>query len=430
MLYTKHSINISLCPSKAGKQSVRIRVTASSLRIDIYTGISLLESQWDKKKQQVKQGCIINDTPYNIINKALNDYKAFILDYFNNCAMRDVHPSLTELKERFNKKYTSSSTQDDEFFFLYDQFIKEKSEERGWHKDMTAAHKRLRDIIKNFQPDIKFSDLSTATMNKLLEHMSKTMYNEALKKRLTYLNSFVTWAKGKKYAINEEFFAFNPKLLTGDRDVRHLNLDELAIICTMKLPLDSALDRVRDMFVFQCFTALRYSDIAQLKHKNITLDTNNNNYILDLVTEKDEDRITFPLPNKAMEVYLKYRDRKYPDDLIFPVLSNQKYNAHLKELGKLADLKGTWKSIQYRYHTMEVIEIPKTNLSSHTARRTFITNALNENIDLHLISIVTSHSDTKSMQPYITKTATGVSAVINAMNEIDKKISRYSKTDS
>ena len=61
MLFTKYNINIALYPqSKKGKQFVRIRVSAQSSRVDLYTGISLTNSQWDKKRQQVKQGYIIN----------------------------------------------------------------------------------------------------------------------------------------------------------------------------------------------------------------------------------------------------------------------------------------------------------------------------------------------------------------------------------
>ena len=106
MLFTKYNINIALHPqSKKGKQFVRIRVTALSARVDLYTGISLNNSQWDKKKQQVKQGYVINNNTYNILNGTLDEYKNFIRDYFDGCAMRDKLPSLSELQERFNKRF-------------------------------------------------------------------------------------------------------------------------------------------------------------------------------------------------------------------------------------------------------------------------------------------------------------------------------------
>ena len=424
MLFTKYNINTTLSPqSKKGKQFVRIRVSAQSSRVDLYTGISLTNSQWDKKKQQVKQGYVINNVTYNILNGTLEEYKNFIRDYFNSCAMRDTRPSLSELQERFNKRFKmSSEAQSDEFFYLFDKFIEEKSKERGWGKDMKDVYLRLKKKIHDFQPTIKFSDLSVATMNKLLEYMSATMYNDALSKMLTYLKNFIKWAQGRKYAINEEYFSFNPKLPKAKKEVRYLELEELYKIYEMDLPSDSALDRVRDMFVFQCYTALRFSDIKQLKHENIHHDIATDAYSIDLLTEKDDDRINFPLSKRATSIYLKYKDRMYSNDLLFPVISNQKYNKHLKELGKLAELKGEWIDYEYRLTEKIVVKTPKEDLATHTARRTFIVTAINENVDPTLIALITSHSDLKSMKPYITKNAKGAARVIAALDEADRKI--------
>lgn len=427
MLVTKYRINTALYPqSRRGLQFVRIRVSSMSSRIDLYTGISLNNSQWDKRRQQVKQGCVVNNITYNILNGMLEDYKGFIRDYFNGCAMRDTRPSLSELKEMFNKKFKmSGEAQSDEFFYLFDKFIEEKSKERGWGEDMKEVYVRLKEIIREFQPSTKFSNLSVSYMNNLLEYMSRTMYNDALSKRLSYMKSFVKWCQSRKYAINEEFFSFNPKLPKAKKDVRYLELEELSRICDMELPADSSLDRVRDMFVFQCYTALRFSDIKQLKHENIHHDTVNDTYSIDLLTEKDDDRINFPLSNRATSIYLKYKDRVYSNGLLFPVITNQKYNEHLKELGQRAELQGEW--IDYEYRLMERITVktPKANLSTHTARRTFVVTAINENIDPTLIALITSHSDLKSMKPYITKNSKGAARVIEAINEADRKISKH-----
>ena len=424
MLFTKYNINVVLYPqSKKGKQFVRIRVTSQSSRVDLYTGISLSNSQWDKKRQQVKQGCVIGNATYNVLNGTLEEYKKFIRDYFDGCAMRDALPSLIELKEMYNRQFKmSSDALSDEFFYLFDQFIEEKSKERGWGKDMKDVYIRLKEKIHAFKPNIKFSDLSVSTMNALLEYMSNTMYNDALSKMLTYLKSFVKWAQSRKYAINDGFFTFNPKLPKAKKEVRYLELEDLIKICEMDFPSDSSLDRVRDMFVFQCYTALRFSDIKQLKNENIHYNSANDTYSIDILTEKDDDRINFPLSNRATAIYLKYKDRMYSNGLLFPVMSNQKYNEHLKELGKRAGLKGEWVDYEYRLSEKITVKIPKEDLSTHTARRTFIVTAINENIDPTLIALITSHSDLKSRKPYITKNSKGAARVIEALNNADKKM--------
>lgn len=102
---------------------------------------------------------------------------------------------------------------------------------------------------------------------------------------------------------------------------------------------------------------------------------------------------------------------------LFPILSNQKYNEHLKELGRAAGLKGEW--VDYEYRLQEKIEIrtPKCDLVSHTARRTFIVTALNEGVSTDLIMLITSHSDYKAMTPYIKATMKGTGCVIAAIDK-------------
>ena len=135
-------------------------------------------------------------------------------------------------------------------------------------------------------------------------------------------------------------------------------------------------------------------------------------FIIRLLTEKDDDAISYPLAQRAVEIYKKYSTHIYDGGHLFPILSNQKYNEHLKELGKAAGLTGEW--IDYEYRLQEKIEVhtPKCDLATHTARRTFIVTALNEGVSTNLIMLITSHSDYKAMRPYIKATMKGTGSVI------------------
>lgn len=417
MLLRKYNINFTTFTTGKNKNHfIRIRVTCMGQRVDLSTGISIQPSQWDKKKQQVKQGVLVNNTPYNYINAALDSYKAFITDYFLSCATRDTNPSLDELKGMFNRKYRMTGKQQaDEFFYLFDQFIEEKSKERTWKKSMNDTYVRLKDMLHEFNPNLKFSDLSVATMNAILQHMSKTMYNDSIKKRLSHLKSFVKWAQYKKYGVNEEFFNFNPRLPESKTAVKYLELDELNRI--IDLQLEPSVEKVRDMFVFMCFTAMRYSDLHKFKHENIIHDSATGDYYVVFLATKDRDRLEYRLPKKAVEIYEKYKDNSYDDGLVFPVISNQKFNDHLKTIGKLAKLEGEWIDYQFRLAEEIKVKTPKADLESHTARRTFIVTAINEGVAPSLIIQITGHSDYKAMKPYIEKTRRGTSQVIDALDK-------------
>ena len=405
-------------PNSKGKSSVVIRVSFKGKRTDLYTGIVVYKDQWSEKKERIKHGCFVNGFAYNVLNELLSQQEQFVERYFNSETERKGEPSLLELKKRFNYVFKQSNeAKSNEFFYLFDKYIDETSQVRNWGKDMKTVAVRVKNKLRSFKGDICFMDLSTETMNKFTSFLSVTMYNDALKKHLSYFKQFVMWAKSKGYIINEEYFGYNPKLPTSKKAVRYLTHEELNTIIDLPLEEFSSLDKTRDFFVFQCFTALRYSDLAKLKHENITKNEDGIYYI-EILTEKDDDRVKYQLANVAVSIYEKYKEFQYQNDLVFPVISNQKYNDHLKEIGKLADLQGEWIDYEYKLNQTIVVKVPKCDLQSHTARRTFVVTALNLGVSTDLISLITSHSDYNAMKPYIKANTSGTDKVISAINQV------------
>ena len=408
-------------PNSSGRSSVIIRVSCQGGRTDLYTGITVSEKQWNEKKERVKQGCVVDGYQYNVLNKKLEEQEQFVEEYFNDSALRVAEVSLTDLKERFNHKFKATAQSlSDEFFYLFDKFREETSENKGWSDNRKEQMERLEEKVRAFKADIKFADLSTETMDKFKVHLSKTMYNDAILKHLQYFKQFVTWASKRNYKVHEEFFSYEPNLKTAKKAVRYLTLDELDTICNLTFEGRDGLERARDIFVFQCYTALRVSDICQLKRENIT-QNENGDYYIELVTEKDDDRVRYKLAQRAVNVYLKYKDNVYESDKAFPVISPPKYNEHLKKLGQEANLQGEWIDYEYRLNEKIIVKTPKHKLSTHTARRTFIVTAMNEGVSLDMIALITSHSVVSAMKPYIKMNTRGTDLVIAAMDKASAK---------
>lgn len=417
MKFTNYSIKVDIIEHYGRrKQNVRFRVSCLGKRVDLYAGIVVSKGDWNEKSHRIKQGKIINGTPYNIINSDLLDKEEFIVDYFNSCALRNAIPQLNDLKERYNGKYKLSPERSkNEFYYLFDKFIATTAVTRQWEDNMTEKYKRIRERLYKFNPDLNFFELSEATMNDIMHEFSRTMYNDALEKTLFCFKRFVKWADSKHYPIHDEFFSFNPKLPMAKKDVRYLTPTDLDKIKELPFQEGSSLDITRDLFLFQCHTALRYSDLKKLKKDSIVKNyEGKSNYALKIVTEKDDDKLNFPLSKTAESIYLKYRDNVYEGDVLFPVLSNQKYNEHLKELGEKAELEGEWTDFEYRLNEKIEIKTPKKDLSSHTARRTFVVTAYNAGITIDLITMVTSHSDMRAMLPYLKATPKGAQMAVDA----------------
>ena len=419
MRYTKHSNCFGLSNlRKDGARSVMLRVTCKGQRTDLYTGVNLKESQWSTKTHRVKQGCKVNDTPFNVLNESLDAQEKFVNDYFNEMAMLEIVPSLTELKQRFNAAFKATAggkKASVEFYYLFDQFIEKRAETKKWQKSMKEAFTRLRNILYDYKPDLSFASLSEETMNGIVEHLSKTMYNDSIVKRLSYLKQYVLWAQSKGYLINKEYLTYSRKFPKAKKEVHYLTVEELTKVWKHEFKPGSTIEQVRDCFVFSCHTGLRYSDIKQLTHDNILLRPDGG-YQLNKLTEKDDDIVNYRLSKVASEIYLKYKDKKLKGGALLPVLSNQKYNDYLKEIGEAVALEGEWIDYEYRLDEKIQVKIPKRDLTSHVARRTFVVTVSNAGVGFDLISMVTSHSNQKSMKPYLKASTVGTDKVIDAMD--------------
>lgn len=85
-----------------------------------------------------------------------------------------------------------------------------------------------------------------------------------------------------------------------------------------------------------------------------------------------------------------------------PVISNQKMNEYLKELGELAGINE--KITETYFIGNKRYDVPKPkyeHMTSHIGRRSFICLCIAKNIPIQIIMKWTGHSDYKSMIPYI-----------------------------
>lgn len=419
----RYSVNVRrTTPRKNGYSSVIFNVHYRNKIQRLFCGISVQNSDWNDKKERVKHGVQIKGIPYNELNERIKAEETFILDYFDECMYKHVEPSLAELKERFNGKFNSRDSKGgEEFYYYFEQFIETQAKSRNWKDSMKKKYYRIMSGLQKNHPNLKFSDLSTEMMQQILVGWSegldgKGTYNDHISKTLSCFRTFIKWAKGKNCIINEEFFSFNPKLCQANVEPRFLTVNELNQIRDLDIPESSTLSTIRDLFLFQCGTSLRYSDLKKLRKEDVFLD-DNEEYCIRLFTEKNKKRVTAPLSELALGIYLKYKDMPYPDNLMFPVISNQKYNKHLKELGEEAGLEGEWVDQQWRLDKEIIIRHPKKDLGTHVARRTFISTAINAGVSPELIALVSSHADLKEMAPYIGLSQFGAKKVMTAIDE-------------
>lgn len=190
---------------------------------------------------------------------------------------------------------------------------------------------------------------------------------------------------------------FKPKLKSTPKKVIYLTWEELVQLRDYQIPpIKQYLERVRDVFLFLCFTGLRYSDVFNLRRSDVK-----ENHI-EITTVKTADSLIIELNNHSRAILDKYKDVAFENYKVLPVITNQKMNDYLKELAEMAGIDEPVRETYYKGNERIDVVSPKyALLGTHAGRRTFICNALSLDISPQVVMKWTGHSDYKAMKPYI-----------------------------
>jgi integrase len=196
------------------------------------------------------------------------------------------------------------------------------------------------------------------------------------------------WALKEKYTYNEVFkdFVKPPRVITKEIA---LTLDQVKTIFEF-VPKTKALEIVRDIFVFQCLTGLRYGELKLINERIVT----NNSLIIQ--EEKDVTKEPREIPLFEISNYIL---KKY--DYKLPLLSNQKQNEFIKDIFEDAEFTFDVEYSRTKNKSQETIIKPfYKRISTHTARRTFVTIMKKKGIADKTIMNMTGHKDLKTFNTY------------------------------
>ena len=181
-----------------------------------------------------------------------------------------------------------------------------------------------------------------------------------------------------RWIQSDPFTGLNLKLKIVDR--QYLNETELDRLINYQSPVDY-MNRIRDFFVFSCFTGLAYIDIKNLRRREI--ECVDSSYWIRTKRQKTGVKTNVPLLEIPYNILNKYSDlnRLRDDDPVLPIPSNQRMNACLKELAVCCGIN--------------------KELTFHIARHTFATTVTMTNgVPIESVSKMLGHTNIKSTQHY------------------------------
>ncbi|KAA6313153.1 Tyrosine recombinase XerC, partial [termite gut metagenome] len=311
---------------------IRMRVMYAGQRIEFTTGYRIDATKWDEAAQRVKNGCT-NKLKQNAsqINNDLSKYYADIQTIFKEFEIAETIPTPQQVKTAFTEKQKGKSmdTLKHPFFEMFDDFVKERGAKNDWTTSTYEKFASVKNHLLAFDKDIQFNDWNEFRLTDYVNYLrsEKKMRNSTIDNQLDFLRWFLRWAVERGYSENRAFDTFKPKLKTTQKKVIFLTWEELNRLRDYPIPeTKKYLERVRDVFLFCCFTGLRYSDVFNLRRSDVKSGH------IEVTTVKTADSLTIELNNHSKTILDKYKDAIFEDDKALPVISNQKMNDYLKEL--------------------------------------------------------------------------------------------------
>lgn len=399
-----------------GECQIRMRVRWQGNTVQFNCGYTVYPERWDSSDSRCRKG-YFNSKGFSSadINKEISRLEALAEDVFKIFEVEGCIPNAEMYKNTFNKQNGKAFNLNAyvKFEEILNEFIAEQSSINSWSRGTIYKFNTLRKHLNEMKSDVKLSDFNANFYVKYIEFLLNVvgMKNTSVIKSWKIFQWFLRWADKKGYLNNHDYIDFIPRLKTvSDKEVIYLTWDELMRVYSLQFPEGKKyLERVRDVFCFQCFTSLRYSDVEKLKREDIVDD------VVKVVTEKTGDTIRIELNKYSRSILEKYSDEEKP----LPVPSNQKMNEWIKEVCFLAGIDTLVTAVYYKgSERIEEVHPKYELIGTHTGRRTFICNALTMGIPAATVMEWTGHSDYKAMKPYI-KIADQEKA--KAMKKFDEK---------
>lgn len=389
---------------------IRMRVNFASQRIEFTTGYRIDVAKWDVDKQRVKNGCTNKlKQSASEINVALLGYYTELQEIFKRFEVAEIVPSPAEVKEAFNNRYgqnekielasADTSNVPSNFYEAFDDFVRVCGRQNDWTHSTFEKFAAVKNHLKNFRSELSFDFFDEEGLTEYVQYLREVreMRNSTIGKQLSFLKWFLRWSFKQGMHSNNAYDTFKPKLKDTQKKIIFLTWEELNRLREFKIPpTKQALERVRDVFLFQCFTGLRYSDVFNLRRSDIKGDH------IEVTTVKTSDSLIIELNDHSRAILEKYKDVEFENDRALPVITNQKMNDYLKELAELAEINEPVRQTYYKGNERIDEVTPKyALLGTHAGRRTFICNALALGIPPQVVMKWTGHSDYKAMKPYI-----------------------------
>lgn len=354
-----------------GKYPIYLRVRIGIKETKVCTNIDIRKEQWDKKKKEPKDKALLI-----LLNKKIIELEVFL----NRMLVDEEELTVDAVKEFYlgRKKVKPESGS---LYDYYLEFVKRKRKE-GLNPETIRVYMTTYNVLKEFKPNIKISDISLSFVERFDDHMREINGNSPGGRTPKHKNLRTVILDILKHNIPVD----NPykwfKIPSPEIREIYLNKSELNTLeeYVDRFDKNSIEYKIIKMYLFSCFCGLRFSDAMSLKWDNVDFE---NSIIRKMMIKTKTEVITplFPKARKILEEWSKNGILLNNGEKIFYNYAEPTINRTLRAHTKLAGIK---KHITY-----------------HSSRHTFATLLVIDGVDIYKISKYLGHKSVNMTQRYL-----------------------------
>ncbi|MDD4454312.1 MAG: site-specific integrase [Candidatus Methanomethylophilaceae archaeon] len=345
----------------------------------VSSGVTVPKGYWDFKKHRLKRNCPQRDVLQSMIDLTLNT----LIRHVNALILAGKDPIPEAIRSSYDAARKPTLPP---FFSYFAQYINLKKSRvaQGTYKNLYLAKNSLERFAKTLSFPLTENSFDKVVFEKYIAYQLEVEeYSDfTIGKHLKKIREFMKWAYP---TVRIDHLKYNPPQV---EDPVFLTEQELKILKEAAL-CRKVLQKVRDLFLFCCFTGMRYSDSQRFSTEWIQED------LIIYRMQKTNGKAIVPVREKVLEISDRWGGKA-------PQISSQKCNDYLKvlfrELGlgrKVACYTYAGGRMTLNYHPLNEI------ITTHFARKTFITQCLLHGIPIQDVMRMSGHSDYQSMKPYI-----------------------------
>ena len=358
-----------------GKCPIRCRLTYRKRRKEFSTGLFVEPAKWNLKNYSVENDLGQTNQQLALIKQGVN--QAYM--YLQIC---QTPFEVDDILRKYKGENLTKEIGVNEIYRMHTERLRKlvgKEIQLVTLRKYIESGNHVSDFIRwKFKSD----DISTSKIkSNFVEEFEfyliteKNLQNSTINKVIQRFRRVIRYAISEDYLSKDPFLLYRPR--TIKKEVVFLTKGELKQLEEKELDI-MRLQKVRDMFVFCCYTGLGFKEMVNLKRTDIIEEFDGRRWI-HVRRQKTGRMYKVPLLPKALSIIKKYEVISGTN--VLPNICNQPFNTYLKEIASIAGIR--------------------KHLTHHIARKTFATTVLlYNNVPIEIVSKLLGHSKIQTTQDY------------------------------